>query len=135
MHDRIFFMEKDFDRWNISKKSINSERRHPLYNQREIWWCLLGTNIGFEHDGDGIEHQRPVLILKGLSAYTCFIIPLTSSTHIHPMRISIGKINNKEASAVISQLRVIDTKRLAEKICLLEKERFELTRKAIKDLL
>ncbi len=128
-------MKKDFDAWNIHKKRIHSEKPYPLYNKREIWWCLLGTNIGYEHDGDKIEYQRPVLILKGLSARSCFIIPLTSSVSKHPLRIPLGRIGDKEASAVISQLRIIDTKRLAEKICFLEKEKFEITRKAIKDLL
>ncbi len=128
-------MIKNFDKWNKNKKIINNSKTYPLYNQREIWWCSLGVNIGYEHDGDKVEYQRPVLILKGLSKYTCFIVPLTSSLHRHKMRIPLGIINDKSASAVISQFRTIDTKRLTEKICYLDETVFELTRKATKDLL
>lgn len=128
-------MNKDFETWNTRKKQIHLENLYSFYKEREIWWCLLGINVGLEHDGDRIEHQRPVLVLKGLSAHTCFVIPLTSSIHTHPLRIPIGVIGGIEATAVISQLRVIDTKRLVEKICVLDKEKFEITRKAIKDLL
>jgi hypothetical protein len=128
-------MQKNFDSWNTKKKNIHNNNSYPLYRQREIWWCFLGTNIGLEHDGDQKENLRPILVLKGLGPNTCFAIPLTSSRQVHAMRIPIGDINGKSASAVISQLRVIYTKRLVEKICYLDKEIFELTRKAIKDLL
>jgi mRNA-degrading endonuclease toxin of MazEF toxin-antitoxin module len=128
-------MQKDFDEWNIKKKNIHNNNPYPLYRQREIWWCFLGTNVGLEHDGDKKENLRPILVLKGLGPNTCFAVPLTSSKQVHPMRIPIGNIDGKNASAVISQLKVIDTKRLVEKICYLDKEIFELTRKAIKDLL
>ena len=128
-------MEKNFDRWNENKKKIHDINKSKLYHEREVWWCSLGVNIGFEQDGHEVGHQRPVLILKGLSKYTCMAIPLTSSIHKHPMRVPIGIVDGKEASAVISQIRVIDTKRLVNKVCFLAKDSFELTRKAIKDIL
>ena len=86
-------MAKDFDSWNIQKKKLHSSdtsRKH--YHEREIWWCSLGANVGYEHDGTGSTYQRPILILKGLSAETCIAVPLTSSVHKHPLRIPIGNI-------------------------------------------
>jgi len=124
---------KDFDNWNENKKRIQAERANKYYHARDIWWCSLGVNIGFEHDGEGDEYQRPVLILKGLSANTCLAIPLTSSTNKHPMRVPIGMVEGKEASAVLSQMRVIDTKRLLGKVCYLNEEAFERTRKAVRE--
>lgn len=128
-------MEKDFDEWNNQKRIIHTGGSHKFYKEREIWWCSIGMNIGFEHDGDGLEYQRPILILKGLGRGLCVTVPLTSSTTIHPLRIPIGIINNKEASAVISQIRSIDTRRLVDRVCRLDKDKFDITRKAIKDLL
>lgn len=128
-------MNEEFDNWNNLKKGIHDKYTRKYYHEREIWWCLLGRNIGYEHNGDKFENQRPVLIVKSLGANTCYITPLTSSKSTHPLRIPIGSIDDKPASIVISQLRVIDTKRLSQKICTLDKERFEVTRKAIKDLL
>jgi mRNA-degrading endonuclease toxin of MazEF toxin-antitoxin module len=50
------------------------------------------------------------------------------------MRIPIGVIQDKEASVMLSQIRVIDTKRLIYKIGFLDKEIFTGITKAIKDL-
>lgn len=129
-------MKKEFTQWNKRKIEIhNNSKSDKLYHSREAWWCSLGMNIGFEQDGHGAEYQRPVLILKGLSKNTCLIIPLTTSKERHPLRIPVGTIEGKEASAIISQMRVVDTKRFANKIGFIEKEVFEKIRKAVKDIL
>ena len=91
-------MQKDFDAWNTEKKNIHNYQSYPFFKERDIQWCSLGTNVGFEQDGDSHEHQRPVLILKGLSANTCFAIPLTSSTSKHPLRIPLGMIDGTDAT-------------------------------------
>jgi hypothetical protein len=44
-------MKKDFDGWNKDKKNINNEGTHKFYKAKEIWWCSLGLNVGFEQDG------------------------------------------------------------------------------------
>ena len=118
-------MQKDFDRWNKEKKSIDSQKDLKLYHAQEIWWCRLGVNVGSEQDGTGVEFERPILIIKGLSRKTCIILPLTSSPQKHPMRIPLGIIEGRSASAILSQIRVIDTKRLIEKVCFLERDAFE----------
>ena len=135
-HDKItHIMRKDFDSWNKNKKRIHADNENKLYHQREVWWCSLGVNVGFEQDGDEIKHERPVLILKGLSRNTCLIVPLTTSPKKHKMRIPLGLVDEKPASALLSQIRVIDTKRLINKIGFIEHKIFEKTRKAAKDLL
>jgi mRNA interferase MazF len=127
-------MQKDFDTWNKNKKIIHNSDKNKFYHTRELWWCSLGINIGAEQDGSGEKYDRPVLILKGLSKKTCIILPLTSSPERHKMRIPIGVIQDKEASVMLSQIRVIDTKRLIYKIGFLDKEIFTGITKAIKDL-
>ena len=49
--------------------------------------------------------------------------------------LKIGKVDNKKASAIISQIRLLDTKRLVNKIGVLNKERFEEIKKAVKNLI
>ena len=127
-------MQKDFDKWNKVKQGVDQGGLSKLYHTREIWWCSLGVNIGFEQNGGGQEYQRPVLILKGMSKDTCYIIPLTGSPKRHKNRIAIGLVDNIEAVAIISQIRLIDTKRLVEKIGFLDKSKFNEIRKAVKDL-
>ena len=128
-------MHKDFDQWNTNKKQLHAEAENKLYHKQEVWWCSLGVNVGFEQDGMGAEHQRPVLIVKGFSKNTCLIVPLTTSLKKHPLRIPIGIVDGKPASALLSQVRIIDTKRLINKIDFLGGEIFETIRKAIKDSL
>ena len=107
---------KDFDSWNDKKKVIHDIHEGKLYHMRELWWCSLGINIGSEQDGTGDNYERPILILRGLSRKTCMIIPLTSSPEIHKMRVPIGNVDGKKASALLSQIKVIDTKRLINKL-------------------
>ena len=126
---------KNFDEWNKKKKMIHNNNDVKLYHTRELWWASLGVNIGSEQDGSGENYDRPILILKGLSKETCIVLPLTSSLEKHKMRIPIKKVQGKEASVLISQIRVIDTKRLIYKIGFLDKNIFDNIRKIIKDLL
>ena len=70
--------------------------------------------------------------LKGLSKETCLIIPLTTSKNVHKLRPSIGLVENKEACVLLSQMKVIDTKRLVRKIGSLDKEIFESVKKLLK---
>ena len=100
-------MQKDFDSWNEKKKKINNRKSSPFYHQRELWWCSLGVNVGFEQDGSGREDSRPILILTGLSKETCVAIPLTTSTNKHKLRPAIGLVEEKEAHALLSQIKVL----------------------------
>jgi mRNA interferase MazF len=127
-------MKKDFDNWNEVKKKTNAEQPR-LYTVREIWWCRFGVNIGTEQDGKGKLYLRPGIILRGFGSDACLVIPLTTSAHNHFLRIPIGKIEGEEAKANLSQMRVIDTRRLIEKIGFLDKETFSKLRKSAKDLL
>ena len=128
-------IKKDFNSWNKQKKAIHNLGTNKFYHPRDIWWCDLGVNIGFEQDGTGNYNRRPVLILKGLSQNTCLVIPLTASTNQHFMRIFLGIVGNKNASAILSQMRVVDTKRLVRKIDVIDKNKFQEIRKAVKTLI
>ena len=129
-------MQKDFDSWNNRKKHIDNQSQYlPLYHEREIRWCRLGINIGFEEDGTGKEYSRPVLVLKGFSRQVCLIIPLTTSVKKNPYNVPIGNVDGKKAAAIVSQLRLIDTKRLDKHIITLDQEMFQIIRKTVKDLL
>ncbi|MCP1926396.1 type II toxin-antitoxin system PemK/MazF family toxin [Bradyrhizobium elkanii] len=127
-------MEKKFDAWNALKKKTDAELPR-LYTVREVWWCRLGVNVGTEQDGRGEWFVRPCVILRGFGPDACLVVPLTTSTRDHPLRVSVGIVDGREARANLSQLRVIDTRRLERKIAFLEKEAFANMRKAARGLL
>jgi mRNA-degrading endonuclease toxin of MazEF toxin-antitoxin module len=128
-------MHKKFDDWNESKKYIHGDGMSKFYHDREVWWCSLGVNIGFEQDGTNKDAERPVLILKGFSKDVCLIVPLTTSVKKNPYHIALGKVGDKNAFAIVSQIRLVDTKRLVNKIGFIDKDLFQKIRKVIKDLL
>ncbi len=98
-------MQKDFEAWNKRKKRIHIENENRLYREREIWWCSLGLNVGFEQDGTGSDSERPVLILKGFSKQVCLIVPLTTSQKKNSYHVTLGNVGGKNAFAIISQIR------------------------------
>lgn len=40
--------QKDFDGWNEKKKKIGEDVCNIYFKEREIWWCSIGINIGYE---------------------------------------------------------------------------------------
>ena len=129
-------MEKDFDTWNEQKKKTNDNEEYlPLYHEREIRWCRLGVNVGFEQDGTGEGFSRPVLVFKGFSRRVCLVIPLTTSTKRGRYHVPVGDVGDRKAAAIISQLRLINTRRLDQHIATIDKEVFKRIRKTVKDML
>lgn len=126
-------MEKDFDGWNEEKKQTESETAR-LYTVREIWWCQLGVNVGSEQNGKGERFLRPCVIVRGFGADACLVIPLTTSPKEHRLRMPIGAVQDKEAKANLSQLRIVDTRRLVEKVGFLNKDVFEELKRRIREL-
>jgi len=108
-------MEKDFDGWNIKKKNINNNVIPPFYHKREIWWCSLGINVGFEQDGTGANYDRPVLVIRGFNSHVFFGVALTGKRKQGKYFVPIGEVEGREASVILSQVRLIDTKRLIRK--------------------
>jgi mRNA-degrading endonuclease toxin of MazEF toxin-antitoxin module len=128
-------MPKDFNSWNTVKQNIEATHGRKFYHERDVWWCSLGVNVGSEQDGTGVLHDRPVLVLRAFGRNTCFVVPLSSSSKTHPLRVPVGSIQDRVAVALVSQMRVIDTKRLIYKVGRIDSVTSEAVRKAVKDLL
>lgn len=118
-------MQKDFDTWNRRKKHIESRGVPPYYHEREIWWCALGINIGYEQDGTGSNYDRPILIIRGFNSRLLFGVALTGRMKLGRYYEPLGKIEDREASVILSQVRLIDSKRLVRKIGTLDSALFQ----------
>jgi mRNA interferase MazF len=108
-------MEKDFDRWNDRKKEVDRFTFTDFVNEREVWWSTLGINVGSEQDGSPEFFERPVLVVRKFNKETVLVVPLTSSPRRTQYHIAV-RHEGIEFAAVISQVRLISTKRLARKI-------------------
>lgn len=129
-------MDKNFDLWNFAKKEINHfDTTSIYYNEREIWWCYLGANVGIEQDGKGIHFMRPVLIYKKFSRNLCWAIPLSTKVLHGSFFFPLLSRSNIFRTAVIPQLRPIDTKRLVKKIDLISTVEYEFIKEKTTDLM
>ncbi len=77
--------KKEFEIWNQKKQEIHCDERNIYFRKKEIWWCALGVNVGYEQDGKNENFERPVLVLKKISRHLALIIPLSSKAKNHPL--------------------------------------------------
>src|SRR3989338_99803 len=52
-------MKKDYKKWTPLKQILNNKVDSRLFfHEREVWYCHLGENVGFEQDGRGEQYLR-----------------------------------------------------------------------------
>ncbi len=126
---------KNFDSWNEQKKVVDKRSNDLFFRRREIWWCHMGLNVGYEQDGKGIEFERPVLVLRKLGKNTFIGIPITTKikdTFIHKsFLLPSGELR----VAIIGQIRTFDTRRLTEYLDILDPSEFFPIVKAVQNLI
>lgn len=127
-------MKKDFKKWHSRKEYIHEEKARPFFREREVWFCALGVNVGFEQDGRGDSFLRPVLITKKFNNESFWGIPLTKNQKEGKYYFSFG-LNREISTAIISQIRLIDAKRLYYKTGTISEKDFSGLIKKLKALL
>ena len=122
---------KDYQHWHNTKTKLNDSDGSALFHEREIWWCALGSNIGFEQDGSGELFTRPVVILSKFNLDVCLVVPLTAKIkkgkYYHP----VGSASGRDSVAILSQVRLVDRKRLASKIATLDQKKYQQLLRAV----
>ena len=102
-------------KWNDVKIHINLYGRQNIPKEGGIYWACIGENVGDEMYGKSDYFTRPVLVYKKLSRYRFMGIPLTSKPHEGSWYVPFVH-NGKKQVAVIGQARVMNIKRLLQKI-------------------
>lgn len=115
--------------WFDVKLELSQIQNPPMFKEREIWWCSVGLNVGYEVFGKKEIFTRPVLIIRKYIKYTFLGFPLTSkrkdiSAHYHL------DFNNRNGSILLDQARVFDVRRLGQKIGRLSNNESEKISKA-----
>jgi mRNA-degrading endonuclease toxin of MazEF toxin-antitoxin module len=123
-------MEKNFNNWNLLKQKLDQRKTLPSFEEKEIWWCHLGLNVGDEENGKGDSYHRPVLIIKKFNNRLFSAVPLTTQIkEKHYYRKIVFK--EREQCVILSQFRVLDSKRLDRKMGKLSKKQYKEIREIL----
>ncbi|MCX6752237.1 MAG: type II toxin-antitoxin system PemK/MazF family toxin [Candidatus Nomurabacteria bacterium] len=124
---------KDFDAWNTKKKIIDQKETsdHVFFAEREIWWGSLGLNIGYEQDGKNENFERPLLLIKKFNRDIVLAVPLTSVAKNNKFH---HKLKSSGSFVILSQMRLISTKRLLRRVEKITDSEFEEIISKIKSL-
>ena len=127
-------MTKWFENWTKFKIRIHTEERILYFRQKEIWWTALGANVGFEQNGKNDSFERPVLVLRKFSKDMFLGVPLTSKikTGIYYFDLTPAGI---KSSAILSQARLISSKRLLRRIGFVPTAIFEQVKERLKGII
>ena len=133
-------MEKDFDEWNKKKKVIEVLLGVPGFHERELWYCRMGLNIGFEQDGKGKDFLRPIIIIRKFNNQIFWAIPLTSahkkiSKKASAYYFTFSFREGETSVAILSQIRLIDARRLSHSIGTISGNDFVLLKEKLKALI
>lgn len=127
-------MNKNFETWHAKKAALNVIVERPFFHEREIWYCYLGINIGFEQDGKGPDGLRPVVIVRKFGNDTLWAIPLTHTQKDGRFYYRFSFDGSPNSVAILSQLRMVDARRLSHKIGYIGGEDFQALIQKTKDL-
>ena len=128
-------MEKEFFEWHQEKERINAFTKVPFFQEREIWFSSLGANIGSEQDGKGDCFLRPIVIIRKFNDHTFWAIPLTRALKNDTCHFVFAIDQYGENAAILSQMRLIDARRLRYRIAFLSEVDFHLINEKLKALL
>jgi mRNA-degrading endonuclease toxin of MazEF toxin-antitoxin module len=122
-------MLKNFDEWNKLKKKIDNSKNFLKFNEREVWFVNMGLNVGFEQDGKNKDYLRPVIIFRKFNKHLFWAMPLTKNIKNNKYYFNL-KIRKNYNSAILSQIKSMDSKRLRYRIAIInEKDLFNLSKK------
>ncbi|MBZ7982155.1 type II toxin-antitoxin system PemK/MazF family toxin [Campylobacter sp. RM12640] len=103
----------NYDEWNEVKKNT-SKSTEKAVKVGKVYWVRLGLNIGSEVYGKGKNYVRPVLVLKLIYKNSFIGVPLSTKAkdNSFPYFYSFYTKNNDIRTALLSQIKLFDTKRV-----------------------
>ncbi len=115
--------------WFELKRKLSSSRNAISFKEREIWWCSVGMNLGEEIYGKGKLFNRPVLIFKKFTSNSFMALPLTSKEKKGSWYVKILHASG-ESCVILNQARILDKKRLTNRIDVVDGSEFRRIRES-----
>jgi len=128
-------MSTTYINWkNLKYELILSEASPPRFNERDIWWCSIGLNVGYEINGKNDLVERPVLVLKKYNNSMFFGLPLTTKQKNYDSRHSTN-VNGKDADIILDQGKSFSAKRLNRRERVIGYKEFDLVKQKLSTFL
>lgn len=112
---------KDFDRWNDHKKGISLRfsglGAYP--QEREVWICSIGKNIGREQNGGLRDFSRPVLVIKKFNNEMFWVVPLSTKQKQLDFYFNYIDPYGLPATAIVAQMRLVSIRRFQRDVYVL----------------
>jgi len=119
-----------FEKWNILKQKSNFNKKIIGIKERDILFVKMGQNIGYEQDGKGEEFLRPIVVLKKFNKNMFLGIALTTQKKENKYHFEFKYTNKSKKivinSAILSQVKMYDTKRAKYKSGMISIENFKM---------
>ncbi|HRX63954.1 MAG TPA: type II toxin-antitoxin system PemK/MazF family toxin [Candidatus Absconditabacterales bacterium] len=125
-----------FDKRNEQKRETDKSETKVYFKERDIFFIKMGKNIGREQNGKGAEFARPVIIIKKFTNHLFRGIAITTKEKegIYYYNFELQKDRGNRI-AILSQIKLYDSKRLLSKIGFINKKDFLNIRKKLTELL
>ncbi|HEY4500347.1 MAG TPA: type II toxin-antitoxin system PemK/MazF family toxin [Candidatus Paceibacterota bacterium] len=128
-------MKKDYSKWHTEKSNIQEIKERPFFNEHDIWSVSTGANVGFEIDGKGDKFLRPMIVIKKFNKESFWGLSITRSIRKGPYYFSFSFKEGEISTANLSQLRLVDAKRLRYKLGGTNKKDFKELKEKLRQLI
>jgi mRNA-degrading endonuclease toxin of MazEF toxin-antitoxin module len=119
-----------FELWHKLKEKLHISLSRKLFNERDIYWCSMGLNVGDEENGKGASYVRPVLIIRKFNRDLFLGVPLSTQIKEKWYYKQIT-FNGKTQSVMISQIKCLSAKRLFKYLGKLDDKDFKYIQEEI----
>ena len=121
---------KRFLEWFGVKQKIDAVAYNPpLISEGDLYWCMVGENVGVEVGGKNLLFTRPVIVLKKFGRLGFFGIPTTTKERTGSWYVTFVHQGVRE-TAMLSQARIFSFKRLGKKMGTLDGSDFKKVKEA-----
>jgi mRNA-degrading endonuclease toxin of MazEF toxin-antitoxin module len=111
------WMQKRFSEWIKIKEKLDglSREKAASFEEKEVWWCSIGENVGNEENGKNYDFVRPVLVLTKYDEFNFFAIPLSTKIKKGNWYVDLF-FQRSNHVAVVNQGRSLSALRLQNRI-------------------
>ena len=110
--------------WCRLKGTLCKKESKVIFKQGDIWWASLGMNLGEEMFGKGEKFRRPVLVFRKFTSNSFLGLPITKQEKHGSWYVEIT-IHKEKRWVMLNQAKVLDKKRLNNKIGALDEMDFK----------